>query len=450
MILKKTLLLFLALFSWSTIFGDFSDIEYSWYRDSVLSLQNQWLTNGYGDGTYGVENNITRAEILTLLLRASNTTLPDVNTEKCFPDVDPNMWYHRYICAANKLSIANGFSDGKFKPNDPVTTLEALAFANRAFQTGIPTSWEPWYQWLQNFAESNNIMLTRNYITSTKISRGKSAELIIHFQEFVRTRTPLSTKSLWCTITPQTISGEVTLIINGKERQFNLSVPSNYSNSKEYGLVIATHGRTNSKDQVQKYMGLDKWQSDFIIAYPAALRSSSGTSFSWSEKENLTFVDAVIRNIRENYCINTTKIYAVGHSLGGWMAQRIACLRGEFISGLAVVGSGWYTGTCSGPAPSLFFQNVDDHLSSYASGVSAKNTRLKVNECDESQTENIQIGSLTCTKYNKCSTGNEVVWCEGYTGYNGDPHSWPSGGSWQSPGGGTWILDFFKGLKYSL
>lgn len=108
------------------------------------------------------------------------------------------------------------------------------------------------------------------------------------------------------------------------------------------------------------------------------------------------------------------------------------------------MGSGGYTGTCSGPVPSLFFQNVDDHLSSYASGISARNTRLKTNECDESSTENVQIGPLTCTKYNKCSLGNEVVWCEGYTGYNGDPHSWPTGGSWQSPGGGTWILDFFR------
>lgn len=161
----------------------------------------------------------------------------------------------------------------------------------------------------------------------------------------------------------------------------------------------------------------------------------------------MTFVDALIQNIRENYCINTTKIYAIGHSLGGWMAQRIACLRGEFISGLAVVGSGPYTSACSGPAPSLFFQNTNDHLSSYDSGISARDIRLKVNECDTSSTESVQIGSLMCTRYNKCSAGNEVVWCEGYTGYNGDPHSWPSGGSWQSPGAGTWILDFFRSLR---
>lgn len=439
-------LLVLQAFFFSHIFADFTDIEYSFYRDAVLNLQNQWLTNGYGDGSYGVENNITRAEILTLLLRASAITLPEIGAEKCFPDVDQNLWYHRYICAANKLGVVNGFSDGKFKPNDSVTTLEALAFANKAFQTGIATTGEKWYEWLQQFAESNRIMATHTYTTSTKISRGKSAELITRFQEFKRTNSPLNYKSTGCNISSQSISSEVTLTIADKERKFNLFVPSGYSNSREYSLAIATHGRTNSKDQVQKYMGLDKWQTDFIIAYPAGLPAASWSGFSWSEKENMTFVDAITKHISDNYCINRNQIYAVGHSLGGWMAQRIACLRWEFISGLAVVGSGGYTGTCSGPVPSLFFQNVDDHLSSYASGISARNTRLKTNECDESSTENVQIGPLTCTKYNKCSLGNEVVWCEGYTGYNGDPHSWPTGGSWQSPGGGTWILDWLRDL----
>ncbi len=54
----------------------------------------------------------------------------------------------------------------------------------------------------------------------------------------------------------------------------------------------------------------------------------------------MVFIDAIIQHITENYCVNRNNIYAVGHSLGGWMAQRIACLRGEYISGLAVVGSG--------------------------------------------------------------------------------------------------------------
>jgi predicted peptidase len=48
------------------------------------------------------------------------------------------------------------------------------------------------------------------------------------------------------------------MTIEGKERKYNLFVPNGYANSHEYSLVVATHGRTNSKDQVEKYMGLEK------------------------------------------------------------------------------------------------------------------------------------------------------------------------------------------------
>lgn len=282
---------------------------------------------------------MTRAEILTLLLRASNTTLPEIGTERCFPDVDPNMWYHKYICNASKMGIANGFDDGKFKPNNSVTTLEALAFGNKVFNLGIATTGNPWYSALQAFAEQNNILPTHSYTVSTNISRGKSAGLITRLQAFKKTNTPLSYKSAGCTVSAGIVSGEQTLTIEGKERKYNLFVPSGYTNSREYSLIIATHGRTNSKDQVQAYMGLDRASNnESIVVYPAALPASS-SGFSWSEKENMTFIDALLRHISENFCINRDKVYLVGHSLGGWMAERIACLRGEFMSGLAVVGS---------------------------------------------------------------------------------------------------------------
>lgn len=85
--------------------------------------------SGVGENKFGTELAITRAEILTILLRASNTTLPPITTtETCFLDVNINMWYHPYICGANTLGIAHGFESGLFQPNSTVTTLEALAF----------------------------------------------------------------------------------------------------------------------------------------------------------------------------------------------------------------------------------------------------------------------------------------------------------------------------------
>lgn len=105
---------------------------------------------------------------------------------------------------------------------------------------------------------------------------------------------------------------------------------------------------------------------------------------------------------------------------------------------MTAVGSGGYNGDCTGPVTSLFFQNVNDPLSSYASGESAKKIRLAVNQCSD-KTEDVKVGALTCTKYTDCSPGTSVTWCEGYSTYHNDPHSWPLTG-------GTDIIKYLGGV----
>ena len=107
---------------------------------------------------------------------------------------------------------------------------------------------------------------------------------------------------------------------------------------------------------------------------------------------------------------------------------------------MVAVGSGGYSGECTGPVTSLFFQNVNDPLSSYASGKSAEKIRLAVNQCSDDKTETVNVGSLSCTKYTDCTPQNSVTWCEGYPTYHNDPHSWPLSG-------GVDIINFLKGLQ---
>lgn len=418
--------------------ADFLDIEYSWYRESILDLQSQWLTQWYPDGNYGPQNHITRAEILTILLRANDIQIDMSDIPSCFPDVDTQAWYHPYICRAYAMGIANGFSDGNFWPDRSVTTLEALAFANKIFETGVLTQGEIWYTGLQEFSNTNNIIPNHSYTRDTHITRGKAADMIIRFQSYKKTKVPPLYKSSGCNKNQTQFNGEHTITVRWIERKYNLFVPIWYTNGKEFSLIVATHGRTNSKDDVQRYMGLEKGQSDVIVVYPAGLQNSTRKSYSWSEAENMVFIDALLQEVTENFCIQKNKIFVVWHSLGGWMSQKIACLRGEFIRALATVGSGGFTGSCTGPVGALMYQNTNDHLSSYASGLVARDARLKANKCDNTKYENISIGALTCTKYTACAIDSPVIWCEGYTGYNWDPHSWPTPHGWKD------ILDFFR------
>ena len=442
----RILIAFLTLFVFPVhpLFALFSDIEYSWYESSIDTLAQENIISGFDDGTFGPEKPITRAEILKIILQASGNGVGEVPLDRCFPDVAVNMWYHAYVCRAYSLHITSGFSDGTFKPNNTVTTLEALAFGMRAFGISIPTAGnrELWYEPLQKFAGEKHIIPMNSYTLGTPISRGRATELIIRIRMYKQTQSLLSYGSTGCKVGSD-LQTKNTLIVAWKSREYLLSVPVNYTKNKEYSLIVASHGRTNSNAQVQAYMGLEwsqrGWgQTDFIVAYPAGLDGASRGS-SWSAAESIVFFDAMIEQIGEAYCINRSEVYLVGHSLGGWFTHKLACLRWELVRGMAWVGSAGYSGNCTWPVASLLYQNIDDPLSSYASGASGREIRKKVNLCSE-ETTPVKIGSLTCKKYEKCSSGSPVIWCEGYSGLWGDPHSWPIGG-------GTDILVFLRGLR---
>ncbi len=119
---------------------------------------------------------------------------------------------------------------------------------------------------------------------------------------------------------------------------------------------------------VQGYMGLDSsrrgTQTDSIVAYPAGVAVKGG--YSWSEYSNIKFFDAMIDQIAANYCIDRNQIDIVGHSLGGWFANKLACLRGDVIHGLFVVGGPSYSGECTGPVATLLMHRTDDALVPYA------------------------------------------------------------------------------------
>lgn len=275
--------------------------------------------------------------MLKIIMRVSETPLLADSINRCFPDVDPVVWYSKYICTAHKLGVAKGFSNGTFGPNETITDLEALAFGFRAFGIApAAVAGQEWYEAYRDLANKNNILATHSYTLGTKISRGKATELIMNIGKFKLTRSPLGYASLGCTVPGKALGATNTILINGVAREYNLSVPSGYSKDKEYNLVVALHGRTNSNDMVQSYMGLQAkaggWnnregpsQTDSIVAYPAGVKVSGG--YSWSDASNIIFFDAILQQISDNYCINRDHVFIVGHSLGGWFANKLACVR---------------------------------------------------------------------------------------------------------------------------
>jgi hypothetical protein len=87
--------------------------------------------NGYPDGTFGAERNITRAEMATLLVNSDIIPPSSDPAGTSFPDVAATYWAVPNINRAEKSGLLIGFPDGTFRADASITRAEMAAIAYR-------------------------------------------------------------------------------------------------------------------------------------------------------------------------------------------------------------------------------------------------------------------------------------------------------------------------------
>lgn len=406
----------------------FIDIENSWYKDAILELKDAWLVSGYGDGRFWPDDNVTRAEILAIILNSAEVEVPDIWTESCFPDVENDTWYAPYVCYAAENNITSGYEDGNFKPNGPVSIIESLAFVSWVFELDVPknNSDLPWYEDYIDFAHDEKIVQKNSYTINILGSRGQVSEIITRAKK-VSEDEVLDYRSQWCAST-NNLGGNNTLTVNDKTRSYLLELPKNYDSKKEYPLVIGLHGRTNSNEMVRDYMWLMGWwrrwveAQEVITAYPAGLWA---WPYTWHQEENIDLFDAMILEVSENLCIDKSEVHIVWHSLGAYFSNKLSCQRWDVINTMTAVAGSGVDLDCRWPVASLILHNKADRLAAYSGSEYAVKVRMQKNMCTwESRKQTIWW--LNCEVYNECSTWNPVAFCTEYPTYGDVPHSRPT------------------------
>lgn len=111
--------------------NDFSDVAADqWYNNAISTLTNAGILDGYEDGTFRPNGNITRAEFATIAVRFFDLTYEG---EDLFPDI-ANHWAREYINQAASAGFVNGYEDGTFRPDNPITRAEAVTMVNRTLE----------------------------------------------------------------------------------------------------------------------------------------------------------------------------------------------------------------------------------------------------------------------------------------------------------------------------
>lgn len=105
-----------------------TDIQGHWAESSIESLQEKGVVNGYGNGLFGPNDKITRAQIMKIALKAfGQDTVDSTGTApSSFKDVTASDWFNSYVETGAAIGIISGYKDGSFKPENPVTRAEAL------------------------------------------------------------------------------------------------------------------------------------------------------------------------------------------------------------------------------------------------------------------------------------------------------------------------------------
>ena len=112
----------------------YSDIAVSqWFNKAIASMSTGKYVMGYPDGSFGANKNITRAEFVAIAARFMNAKDGTVT----FSDVSTTNWAYQYISTAVSYGWIEGYEDGTFRPNQPITRAEAMTIINRMLNRGV-------------------------------------------------------------------------------------------------------------------------------------------------------------------------------------------------------------------------------------------------------------------------------------------------------------------------
>ena len=112
--------------------NDYPDVAFNkWYNNAISTLSNMGIICGYPDGTFRPDAPITRAELTKIAASFFSDPRVAATYDGRFSDVHGAEWYISYLMTALEEGLIEGYPDGSFRPNRPITRAETCTIVNR-------------------------------------------------------------------------------------------------------------------------------------------------------------------------------------------------------------------------------------------------------------------------------------------------------------------------------
>lgn len=215
------------------------------------------------------------------------------------------------------------------------------------------------------------------------------------------------------------VAGIVDNLLSPRGVRFNVRTPSNYDPGLAHPLLVVYAPAHTHRFASEEFAGLTREATaqGFIVVYPDHRRLAM-TSF-----DELGEVPGTVAG---RWCVDTRRIYAVGHSDGGTASEAIVFLgktdlpmAGLAASGAGIRGVDLKSYSCPSPRPVMIIHSRDDRLFPLpAYGRQAADWWAQCNRCGALSPDPRGDG---CVEYRECSAGAQTLYCE-----IGGPHTrWP-------------------------
>ncbi|CAH0027922.1 unnamed protein product [Clonostachys rhizophaga] len=251
---------------------------------------------------------------------------------------------------------------------------------------------------------------------------------------------------------------------SGGNRTYRIFLPLGYDVNNPQPLVIAYHGSGGTPSAIESLTKFsdESINSKMVAVYPAGVNGNwQGPTYATPGVSDKVFTTDLVNRIKNNYCIDESRVYAAGQSNGGGFVNTLACSpeHGGQFAAFAASSAALYTDvtgdeTCHpsrSPLPFLESHGTGDTTIPYEGGTGRGGPIPAIPEwLSRWSIRNKCSGSSTSDLGNGVSL--EEWTCSGEKGLlshyklEGHPHAYPSESDAQlflSPK----IIDFFNRHK---
>jgi poly(3-hydroxybutyrate) depolymerase len=129
--------------------------------------------------------------------------------------------------------------------------------------------------------------------------------------------------------------------------------PNGYDGSSPVPVLFAFHGAGGNTGSLQGPFASDAKARGYLGVY---LKSSGS---AWEIRSDTAVFDAAYQAVADNYCVDLSRVFAVGHSSGAQMITQLLCAGEDRFRAVAPVASSKY---CNGwdATAAIVIHGVDD------------------------------------------------------------------------------------------